>query len=94
MTHQGFSFLHRINKNAVYISVNSRVFFLHLKHPRGVCEVNTNITIDFLPQSPSSSISPQSKKMLEVLIVCSSGIDYSMGREEWHVLPKSLLHIN
>lgn len=53
MRRQGFCILSRTNENVVYVSVNSS-FFLHLKDPSGFCEVNTNISIDFFPQSPFS----------------------------------------
>lgn len=49
-THQGICFLKSANENAIYISVNcSSVLFLYLKYPSGLCEPNTNTSIDSTP---------------------------------------------
>lgn len=43
------------------------------------CELNANTAIDSLALSLSFPPPPQQMRLMEVLIVCSSGIDYSIG---------------
>lgn len=91
MTHQGVSFLKSANENHIFVYC---CLFLYLKYPIGLCELNTNTSIDSPPLCPSlpSSSADQSDGSVNCMQL-GDWLQHFRGKNGVSS-PESLFHMN
>lgn len=88
MIHQAVSFFKSSNEN--YIFVYCRLAFSSLPNIPNWFLWTEYKHLHCLSPSVSRSLPPQQMRVMEVLIVCILGIDYSAGGQEWCLHPWEL----